>query len=429
MQSDTSSFVQRVRRRVRQTSQESQSPRRHRRFRRLPPAITPITARDLVAGIAGYRRGTGREAFQREIGSTLGADSTATYTSFRRALGACLGTMAEAARGDETDILIPAFCSSDYPDAIEGAGLTASRYDIDPESLSLDMDSLAALPTENALAVVVINVLGYGSEMDRIAAYCREHDIYLIEALGYAYGASYDSDHLGTFGDCSVLNFQQGKPIPIGGGMVVSRNSELQFSDEGRPAVDPNIGTMAGYAALSHPRPYACYSLATRWLEKLDAAPEDVSTHPESKFGVPYEPPFATLSNFHGTVGRRVLDHLPEHRRQRAETAEVYATELADCPHVRQLQPVAGLSNHQHVRYPLVVDDIEIRAEIRDGLAAVGVETAVLYDWPPLSADEFPGAAQLQDEIVTLPTHPYVDAADRQLIVDTVRDIAVSVGG
>lgn len=422
MQSDTPSFVHRVRRRIQPTSQESRPSRRYRRFRRLPAAITPITARDLAAGIAGQRRGTGREAFQAEIGSTLGADSTATYTSFRRALGACLRELAETA-DDETDILIPAFCSSDYPDAIDGAGLTANRYDIDPQSLSVDMDSLSARSTENALAVVVINVLGYGSNMERIAAYCRDNDLFLVEALGYAYGASYDGDRLGTYGDCSVLNFQQGKPIPVGGGMVVSRNDEFAFSDEKRPAVEPNIGTMAGYAALSHPRPYACYSLVTRWLERLDAAPEDVSTHPESKFGVPYEPPFPTLSNFHGAVGRRVLDNLPEHRRQRAETAEVYADGLADCPHVRHLQPVAGLENHQYVRYPLVVDDTELRAEIRDALGAVGVETAALYDWPPLSADEFPGAAGLQEGIVTLPTHPYVDDADRRLIVDTVRSV------
>jgi dTDP-4-amino-4,6-dideoxygalactose transaminase len=423
---DTSSLSQRVRHRIRPSTDPDRSADTSRSFRRLPPAITPVSTRDLAVGIADHRLGLGREAFRTEIGATLGASSTATYTSFRRALAACLHELAATTDEEQTDVLIPAFCSADYPDAIDGVGLRPRRYDIDPDSLSARLESLTGLPTDDALAVVVVNVLGYGSRMDEIEAYCRANDIYLIEALGYAYGATYDGDRLGTFGDCAVLNFQQGKPIPVGGGMVAARNQELEFGDEGRPAVEPNVATMAGYAALGQPRPYYGYSVATSLLDRLGVSPARPSTHPESKFDVAYEPPFATLSNFHGAVGRRVLENLDAHRRQRAATAGVYAEELADCPHIRHLTPVAGLENHQYVRYPLAVDDTELRAEISDALAAVGVETAALYDWPPLSADEFPGAAQLQDEIITLPTHPYVDAADRQLIVETVRDVATA---
>jgi len=421
---DSSSLPQRVRHRVRSSTDDAADTSRP--FRRLPPAITPISARDLAVGVADHRLGLGREAFRDEIGATLGASSTATYTSFRRALAACLRELAATTDETRTDVWIPAFCSPDYPDAIDGVGLRARRYDTDPDSLAARLDSLTALPTDDALAVVVVNVLGYSSRMDEIAAYCREHDIYLIEALGYGYGATYDGDHLGTFGDCAVLNFQQGKPIPVGGGMVTARNPELAFGDEDRPTVDPNVATMAGYAALGHPRPYYGYSVASSLLDRLGVSPARPSTHPESKFEVAYEPPFATLSNFHGAVGRRVLENLDQHRTQRAETAAVYDDAFADQPHIRQLQPIAGLSNHQYVRYPLVVDDTDRRDELRDSLAAVGVETAALYDWPPLSADEFPGAARLQSGILTLPTHPYVDESDRQLIVDTVRNVTAS---
>lgn len=394
-----------------------------RQYRRVPSAITPLSPGDIAAGIAGHRAGTGRQEFREEIGSFLSATTTASYTSFRRALCACLLEVAAAADEDRTDVVIPAFCSSDFPDAIEGAGLTALRYDVDAETLSLDMESLAELPTENTLAVVAVNVLGYSSSMDRIESYCRENDIYLIEALGYAFGAEYEGRPLGTFGDCSVLNFQQGKPIPIGGGMVVSRNSEFEFTDDGRPAVAPNIGTLSGYAALSHPRPYYLYSRATDLLDRLGASTANVSTHPESKFGVTYAPPFATISNFQGTVGQRVIERLPEHRRQRAHTAGVYATELADCPRVRHLRPVDGLSNHQYVRYPLVLDSPELRDELRAALSDIGIQTAALYSWPPIDGSQFPGASRLQDGIITLPTHPYVDGDDRQRIVRTVRDV------
>lgn len=397
-----------------------------RRYRRIPPAITPIRAGDLVTGVVDHRSGVGRDEFRNRIASFLDAAGTATYTSYRRALCACLLELASHADDDRTDVHFPAFCSSDFADAIEGAGLNPVRYDVDTETLALDDDSQEALPTENALAVVVVNVLGYGSPMDRVEAHCRETDTYLIEALGYALGSEYDAERLGTFGDCSVLNFQQGKPIPVGGGMVVSRNETFDFADEGRPAVSPNVGTMAGYGVFGHPRMYYLYSLAADWLTRVRGSSTRYSTHPESKFDVPYKPPFATMSNFQGAVATRVFDRLETHRRQRERTASAYATRLADCPHVRHLRPVEGLSKHQYVRYPLVIDSPELRDELVTALSDVGVETAPLYDWPPIDAAAFPGAARLQDGIITLPTHPYVDEADRKLICRTIRDVVSS---
>jgi dTDP-4-amino-4,6-dideoxygalactose transaminase len=397
--------------------------RNRRRWRRIPPAITPVRISDIASGIAGQRAGTGRDEFRAAFESFLDAERTASYTSYRRALCACLLKLSSRTDDDRTRVYVPAFCSSDFAAAIEGAGLTVSRYDVDPETMALDPASLEGLPTEPALAVVVVNVLGYGSPMDRVAKHCRENGMYLVETLGYSVGSEYEGERLGTFGDCSVVNFQQGKPIPVGGGLVVSRDADLEFTDEGRPAVAPNVGALAGYAVFGHPRPYFLYSRIVDWLDRLDVSTSRHNTHPGSKFDASYDPPFATISNFQGTIARRLFDRLEAHRRRREHTAAAYATELADCPHVRHVRPVAGLSNHQHVRYPLLIESPELRDELRDALSEVGVEAVALYDWPPIDAETFPGAARLQRGIITLPTHPYVEEADRRLIVRTVRDV------
>ena len=397
---------------------------RTRRFRRLPPAVTPLSAGDLLAGLAGQRAGTGRDEFRAEIAGFLDATSTGTYTSFRRALCACLLALSAADDEDRTDVLVPAFCSSDFPEAIDGAGLNAVRYDVDPASLALDPEAAAAKLDADTLALVSVNVLGYGSELDRIASHCESAGAFLVEALGYAVGASYDGDRLGTFGDCSVLNFQQGKPIPVGGGMVASRDPDVEFADEGREPVAPNVAALSGYAALGRPRPYYCYSRVTSLLDRHGGSATRHSTHPESKFDVPYAPPFATMSDFQGAIGRRVFGRLGDDRRHRDRTATAYAAELANCPHVDRVRPVAGLSDHQHVRYPLLVDDPAVRDEVAAALDELGVEASPLYDWPPIEPERFPGAARLQREILTLPTHPYVDAADRRRIARTIRRVA-----
>lgn len=389
-------------------------------FRYVPSAVTPIATNALARGCLGQIRGEGRAQFRTRIRSVLGGDSAATYTSFRRTLAACLRTM--AATRDETTVLVPSFCSSDYPDAIEGVGLETARYDVVSETLEADLESVRSQSFDDVLAVVAINVLGYTSRMDELASLCE--DTYLVEALGYAYGSDYEGQRLGTFGDCAILNFQQGKPIPIGGGMVVSQRPALPFSDEGRPAVDANTGLLTGYSILSRPRLYGLYERVGKQLLSAVGGSDRPSTHPESKLNVAYEPPYATLSNFQGAVGCSVLDQLPQHRRQRAETAQFYHEALSDISGLDSLDPVDGLENHQYVRYPVVAESTTLRETLADRLDAAGIQASILYDWPPIDNAVSPGGSTLQDRLLTLPTHPYVTDADRERVVRILTDTA-----
>lgn len=391
-----------------------------RRWRLVAPAITPLRATDVLAGLAGQSSGGHREGFRNDICAFLDAESAATYTSFRRALGACLHEL--AASDDRNGVLVPAFCSSDYPEAIEGVGLDARRYDVDDRTLAIDLDSIEADAVEDAAVLVAVNVLGYGSPMEKVVAFCETHDLRLVEALGYALGTEYEGQRLGTFGDRAVLNFQQGKPIPVGGGMVVSQDELLAVTDEGRPAVGPNVGSLAGYGLLSHPRLFPLYRRVAAQLDRFGGGGR-VTTHPESKTDIDYADPHATMSDFQGAIARRVFRRLGDHRHQRARTARFYGESLADCEHVDHLRPVPGISNLQHVRFPLLVDDEALRGRLKRALRDAGIETSRLYDWPVLEASEYPGAARLQRRILTLPTHPYVDERDRRLVVEVVREV------
>lgn len=389
------------------------------RLRRVPPAVTPIRPRDLVAGAAAHLGNRGLDSFRTEIRTFLDAASVGSYTSFRRALAACLRELSRNGEGET--VLVPAFCSADYSDAIEGVGLEMVRYDIDPETLAAPPATFDGLP-EDVLAVVVVNVLGYSSEMEAIVARCDESETFLVEALGYGIGGNYEGTRLGKFGDCSVLNFQQGKPIPVGGGMVVSQRPSLVFGDTGRKPVGPNVGMLGGYAVCAHPTMYGVYDRVGKPIIDRIGGVERVNTHPESKVDVQYRPPYRTMSNFQGAVGSKVLERLPHHRRKRAQTAQFYREALGETTGISHVEPVAGLSNHQWVRYPLLFDSGQLREEVRATLSDHGIEATLLYDWPPLDSTQFPGARRVQQRILTLPTHPYVDSADREHIVRLIRD-------
>lgn len=394
---------------------------RARRRRLVPPAVTPLRASDLAAGAVGHLRGSGRARFRQAVEAYLDADGSATYTSFRRTLAACLRELDRQTDERRREVVVPAFCSSDFADAIEGVGLDVVRYDVDPETLAYDAESVGRAVGAETVAVVAVNVLGYSSPMRSLADTCESREFFLVEALGYALGTEYEGRRLGTFGDCAVLNFQQGKPIPVGGGMVVSQRPGLDFGDDGRPAVGANAGLLAGYAAFSRPRPYYAYTRLAALLERLGRDGR-VSTHPESKLGVAYDGQFSTISDFQGAVGCRVLDRLDAHRAHRQQVAEHYRARLADCPGVSHLQPVSGLSRLQYVRYPILVRTEALRDRIQRALRDAGVQATTLYDWPVIDPAVSPGASELQDGILTLPTHPYVGDRARREVVETVRE-------
>jgi dTDP-4-amino-4,6-dideoxygalactose transaminase len=390
----------------------------------LPGALTRVTAGDVAAGLAAHALGRGRTQFVDEIRAFLDADSAGTYSSYRRALGAALRALA-AADASRRTVLLPAYCSSDFADAVDGVGLDVRRYDVDPETLAADVDSLRDAAGDDVLAVVAVNVLGYVSDMVALRAIADDADCFLLEALGYGLGASYDGRRLGTYGDVSVLNFQQGKPIPVGGGMAVSRHPDVTFSDVGRDAAPPNVAALAGYALVQNPRRYYAYSRLAAELDRNTDGHHHVTTHPDAKDGVAYDADatFPTMSNFQCAVARRVFARNRQERRERARNAAAYATAFGDVPQVRAIRPLQDVTDHQWVRFGLLVDSHERRNEIAYTLDAHGVGTSRLYDWPKIDADAFPGARALQRRILPLPTHHLVEDADRERIVDLVAHV------
>jgi dTDP-4-amino-4,6-dideoxygalactose transaminase len=96
---------------------------------------------------------------------------------------------------------------------------------------------------------------------------------------------------------------------------------------------------------------------------------------------------------------------------------------------VTTVEPITGLDNHQHVRYPVIVETPALRDDVQRSLADAGIQAPLIYDWPRIDGERFPDAKRLQDGILTLPTHPFVDSADRRTVVETIRSTVHSPAG
>jgi dTDP-4-amino-4,6-dideoxygalactose transaminase len=78
-------------------------------------------------------------------------------------------------------------------------------------------------------------------EVQRIADYCRERGIFLIEDCAHAHGAQWGGRRPGTWGDAGIYSLYATKTVSTGeGGVLVSRHPELldfagSYRDYGKP--------------------------------------------------------------------------------------------------------------------------------------------------------------------------------------------------
>ena len=94
-------------------------------------------------------------------------------------------------------------------------------------------------------AAFLVHIGGHiAFDSERIAAYCRDHGIFLIEDCAHAHGASWNGAKPGAYGDAGVYSLYATKTISTGeGGVLVSRRPEVieharAFRNYGKPTYE-----------------------------------------------------------------------------------------------------------------------------------------------------------------------------------------------
>ena len=129
------------------------------------------------------------------------------------------------------------------PLAILAAGGRPVFVDCRRDDLCLSFEDFEAKAERHRpRAAVLVHIGGHlAFESERIAAYCREHGIFLLEDCAHAHGASWDGRRPGTFGDAGAFSLYATKTISTGeGGVLVSGDRDLvayarTWRDYGKP--------------------------------------------------------------------------------------------------------------------------------------------------------------------------------------------------
>jgi CDP-6-deoxy-D-xylo-4-hexulose-3-dehydrase len=139
--------------------------------------------------------------------------------------------------------------------------------DVTLPTFQADASQLDAALSERTRAIMIAHTLGNPYDLDRVAAFAKQHGVWLIEDCCDALGATLRGQKVGTFGDLATVSFYPAHHITMGeGGAVVTNKPLLQtlvesFRDWGRdcwcePGKDNTCGKRFGWQCGALPAGY-----------------------------------------------------------------------------------------------------------------------------------------------------------------------------
>lgn len=140
--------------------------------------------------------------------------------------------------GDEVITVAAGFPTTVNP--IIQNGLIPVFVDVTIPTYNVDVTQLETALSERTRAVMLAHTLGNPFDLNTVAAFTREHGLWLIEDCCDAVGALYRDQPVGTFGDISTTSFYPAHHITMGeGGCVLTDQPLLKklvesFRDWGR---------------------------------------------------------------------------------------------------------------------------------------------------------------------------------------------------
>jgi hypothetical protein len=304
-------------------------------------------------------------------------------------------------------VAYPGYACVDLAAAARFAGVRVRVYDLDPATLSPDLDSVRRTLDRGVDAIVVAHLFGYAADVPAVRELAAARGITTIEDAAQAAGGTLHGRRLGSFGDLSVASFGRGKGLCAGGGGAVLSSSDRYARTLGAMEL---AGSRRGWSgltktaiqwALGRPSLYALPSMLP-WLHL-----GEMVYHPAN------EPRAMSVASNALVVSAFALEtnDLAIRRRHARElgTATLRSKDLL------ATLPIHG-SEPGFLRYAVRDPSGARRVEASLGIARPYPQTLLEQSElrPALMGGEppTPGAEELRDLLFTLPTHRFVEMQD-----------------
>jgi dTDP-4-amino-4,6-dideoxygalactose transaminase len=215
------------------------------------PLIRDEEKREVLDCLETGWLGTGPKVAQleREFRDYKGAQHAVAVNSCTAALHLSM-LAAGIGPGDEVITTALTFCAT--VNAIIHAGAKPVLADVNPTTLNIDPQDVAAKITNRTKAILPVHFAGRACDMDALVTIAQRHGLMIIEDCAHAVETTYRGKPAGTFGKFGCFSFYVTKNMTTGeGGMILttderdadrlkilalhgmSKDAWRRFSDEG----------------------------------------------------------------------------------------------------------------------------------------------------------------------------------------------------
>lgn len=336
-------------------------------------------------------------------------------------------SLAKRLTGRDT-VILPRYSCPSFTHGILAAGMKIRHCDLKPETLQIDRLQISSLFDSTVAALIVPNLFGLSSDLIALKAACAEHNALMIEGADYTFGGFFDGKPFGQFGDISILNFQEGKAIPIGGGMVISDHPILDGIElsVGRSPV-PFLRSIA-FRLFSNPIGYCLFRAVIKKLRLGIRAfsMEDTMRKTTDEVSYTFDPlqKLRGISHYQDSLGCQLLSSLEAQREVRRKNHADLCNKLKNLePHVQVVEFDQQRIVPNMIRAPILVP-ADKRSELIEELLKAGFEASPMYCEAGLQVDgaQFPGAGRINTCLLTLPCNWYMNAARNEAMVAIITD-------
>ena len=297
------------------------------------------------------------------------------------------------------EIIVPTNTFFATPAAVLHAGARVRFVDADPQTFSIDVESLREAIGPETVGVIVVHIAGIVTpRMTEIQEICKEHGLSLLEDAAHAHGASYNGRMAGAFGRAASFSFFPTKVITSAEGGVIATNDvkvyeeALIYRDQGKAESSSNFHTRLGY----------------NWR----------------------------MSEPHAIIGISQLARLQEFTVARSRIAGIYDRGLKDIPGVQAFRLPEGCLSNYYKYIALLekgVDRSLLKKQLRERYQ-VGLSGEV-YDVPchqqpifrPYSAGEFPNAEDICRRHICLPIYSNMTDNEAEYVLFALKSALVEI--
>jgi dTDP-4-amino-4,6-dideoxygalactose transaminase len=334
----------------------------------------------------GWVGGASVERFERNWADYCGTTDAVGVANGTDALHLALRALG-VGHGDE--VLVPANTFIATAEAVVLAGARPRFVDVDPDSLLLTPEAVAASVTSATAAVMPVHLYGHVADIVGIAEVARRHGIAVVEDAAQAHGATRDGIRAGSSGVAAGFSFYPGKNLgAFGDGGAVTTND---------PAVAATIRSLANHGRSETDR-YHHPNIGTN--SRLDA--------------------------LQAVVLNAKLARLDDWTARRRRVVAAYRERVADLP-LRLVEPATGVKSAWH----LLVARVAERDRVREDLAGLGVQTGIHYPVPCPEQGAFarwadgpcPVASRTAKQIVSLPLHPHMSDDEVDIVCEALAKV------